>query len=375
MRFSKRLPVSLLALVAIALMVPAPAAAQEEAETEFSAAGVKKFRKEQRRPVSLGTSAGNINDFELDPPFILCTSGTAGALLEMDDRFFVVSNNHVFSMVNRGRVGDPIVQPGLIDAECEGNADDPIATFSAHKRIKFGGRKNRVDLAIAEVVDGAVKTNGKILRIGIPGNGTLDAFIGLPVKKSGRTTGFTRGEVSAILVDGTVEFDDRDALFINQIVVSDVGNQAFSDGGDSGSMVYEDVKRCPRAVGLLFAGAESFTAVNPIDEVLKFARRLRPKGEKTLVGCDSQPAPFAAVSEREQREIRRVARVKHRASEWVRGLEGVTAIGVGRDAQDPDRIVVKIFVERLTSERLARLPTELEGVPTQVVESGRFRAF
>ena len=41
-------------------------------------------------------------------------------------------------------------------------------------------------------------------------------------------------------------------------------------GGDSGSLMVEDVTSNPRAVGLLFAGSNSLAVANPIDQVLSF---------------------------------------------------------------------------------------------------------
>ena len=41
-------------------------------------------------------------------------------------------------------------------------------------------------------------------------------------------------------------------------------------GGDSGSLMVEDVDSNPRAVGLLFASSSAVAVANPIDDVLKF---------------------------------------------------------------------------------------------------------
>ena len=63
----------------------------------------------------------------------------------------------------------------------------------------------------------------------------------------------------------------RSALFTGQIMAS-----AMSDGGDSGSAVF-DAER--RLVGLLFAGSEFATVLSPIQAVLDAlgitARRVR----------------------------------------------------------------------------------------------------
>jgi hypothetical protein len=89
--------------------------------------------------------------------------------------------------------------------------------------------------------------------------GTAEATIGLRVKKSGRTTGLTRGRITAL--DATVEVDygGKSAAFREQ-VVSDL----LSRGGDSGSLIVDDANH---AVGLLFAGGTTTTILNPIDAV------------------------------------------------------------------------------------------------------------
>jgi hypothetical protein len=60
--------------------------------------------------------------------------------------------------------------------------------------------------------------------------------------------------------------------FDNQIEIEGSGNKAFSDSGDSGSLIVDDQLR---AVGLLFAGGDvggsngkGLTYANPIDAVL-----------------------------------------------------------------------------------------------------------
>ena len=58
-----------------------------------------------------------------------------------------------------------------------------------------------------------------------------------------------------------VDYDNQTALFRGQILTTNM-----SQGGDSGSLVL-DMKA--RAVGLLFAGSEQVTIINPINEVLR----------------------------------------------------------------------------------------------------------
>ena len=57
--------------------------------------------------------------------------------------------------------------------------------------------------------------------------------------------------------------------FTGQIIIRNRGSK-FIAGGDSGSLMMEDVDTNPRAVGLLFAGSNQIAVANPIDEVLTF---------------------------------------------------------------------------------------------------------
>ncbi len=57
--------------------------------------------------------------------------------------------------------------------------------------------------------------------------------------------------------------------FTGQILVKNTGSR-FLAGGDSGSLMVEDVTTNPRAVGLLFAGSSSIAVANPISQVLTF---------------------------------------------------------------------------------------------------------
>jgi len=116
-----------------------------------------------------------------------------------------------------------------------------------------------------------VDTNGTILDIGTLSGDTLSAFVGLAVKKSGRTTGFTQGSVSAVDVDVSIAYETcagtvtGTATFTDQFRITPA---EFSDAGDSGSLIVEDVSNNPRAVGLLFAGSVSTTIANRIQNVL-----------------------------------------------------------------------------------------------------------
>jgi hypothetical protein len=230
----------------------------------------------QTPPIKLGTSGG----WSYDLANGYCCGGTLGSLIQIDGIQYILSNYHVFEsdIVLGGNnevaeTNDPIIQPGLIDVGCnEGNAQDVATLF------KSGSLPNdsNVDASIAQVVPGMVSPDGAILEIGKISSKTVAAKLKQAVKKSGRTTGLTSSTISGLNATVSVAYDDECAgkeaftkIFRGQIIVKNLGSK-FLAGGDSGSLMVENVNTNPRAVGLLFAGSSTFAVANPIDEVLSF---------------------------------------------------------------------------------------------------------
>ncbi|MDI6886994.1 MAG: hypothetical protein QMD22_11800 [archaeon] len=192
------------------------------------------------------------------------TAGTFGCLVKRGYDTFILSNNHVLAYENRGRKSDSILQPSPADG---GRLPDhKIAELVDFSSIIFNRGINRVDAAIARPMNPADITSN-IIDIGVP-TGIVKANIGMPVIKSGRTTGVTRGLVT--ITDATIDVEysgGRIARFENQIIATTPG---FSSGGDSGSIVLED--RTRRVCGLLFAGSEYATVINRIEDVFSALR-------------------------------------------------------------------------------------------------------
>lgn len=233
----------------------------------------RQHQERQDRPIQLGTSGGSID--HLDGAY--CCGGTLGALVQDADGIkYILGNNHVMARVDRGVAAEDIIQPGLIDLECQQYQDDIVADLTRYVPIEVDFT-NRADAAIAQVRDGQVDPEGSILDIGLISSNTVSAFAGQKVKKSGRTTGLTSGAVQAIDVSVNVQYplecggsSYKVANFVEQILI---GPRRFSAAGDSGSLVVEGSEvdptdGLPRAVGLLFAGSSSYTLANPIDAVL-----------------------------------------------------------------------------------------------------------
>jgi len=229
----------------------------------------------QSLPIQLGTSGGWSKDLANG----YCCGGTLGSLVSIGGVQHILSNYHVFEAdtVNGGngttaQTGDPVIQPGLIDVNCQVANAQTVATLVKKSSLP----NSNVDCSIAKVVTGAVRTDGAILEIGPISAQTVSAAIGQGVKKSGRTTGLTRSSISGLNATISVQYDNECAggvaftkTFTGQIVVSNNGSR-FLNSGDSGSLMVEDVATRPRAVGLLFAGSSSTAIANPIGQVLSF---------------------------------------------------------------------------------------------------------
>jgi len=228
----------------------------------------------QTPPISLGTSGGWA--FDLANRF--CCGGTLGALVQIGSTPYILSAGHVLEGdtvrgVNRrvARTGDPIIQPGLIDEQCNRFLAQSVGTLVKKRSLAT----SNTDCAIASVIGGMVQTDGAILGIGTISRFTAAAELNQPVQKSGRSTGVTHSHISGLNATVNVVFTREchgtkfQKTFHGQIVVSNP-SQAFLESGDSGSLLVEDISPNPRAIGLLFAGNKSSAFANPIDEVLNF---------------------------------------------------------------------------------------------------------
>ncbi|MBM7805987.1 hypothetical protein JOD57_001824 [Geodermatophilus bullaregiensis] len=198
------------------------------------------------------------------------SAGTLGGFVRLGGRLAVLSNNHVLAASDAGAVGDAVLQPGPADG---GVPADRVATLAAFQR--FTGSRNRVDAAVAVLDEGVDAEPGR-LPGGPLGTAVPDGVEVEPdeqVEKVGRTTGHTRGRITAVEVDGVaVQYDDGVHVFDDQIEIEGLTG-TFSAGGDSGSVIWRSADRAPLA--LLFAGSgeggstgAGLTFANPLSTVL-----------------------------------------------------------------------------------------------------------
>jgi len=188
-------------------------------------------------------------------------AGTFGAVVydRNSGEPMILSNNHVLantSIANDlgAKTNDVILQPAAGDGKSK-----EIGKLAKYAVLNSYPQANIVDCALAKPVDkNAVKP--EILEIGKV-KGITDPVIGMKIQKSGRTTGLTSGEVIAVEATLKVNYGaGRTLLFENQIIAT-----KMSEPGDSGSLVLDMNNK---AIGLLFAGSNQSTIINPIDPVL-----------------------------------------------------------------------------------------------------------
>ena len=225
--------------------------------------------------------------------------GTAGFYMEDDDgNLYVVSNNHVIGRSNEATLNESVVQPGTLDLTAAEFQLMPtlnslvtnleIASVLAVVQLQFqtpaNTPNNRVDAAIAQMLQTNRTLNdldrltfGGVIR-GVAAPYSVDATGAIQgstrVYKVGRTTGYTEGVVTGLAGTSTISYadtNDKDAHFVDQIVIEATGDNVgpFSDNGDSGSGVENDRHEL---IGLLFAGNDFHTLVNPVAHVVSELR-------------------------------------------------------------------------------------------------------
>lgn len=238
-------------------------------------------RTDRHRPAPGGVSVGHRD----------ITAGTLGCLVKKNGVIHILSNNHVLANANKAEIGDPILQPGRADngsyptdhianladfipisisgipggctigrgvAAVFNGAANAIGVSTRLQAIHQPAADNLVDCAIARPLNDQDVSN-EILEIGTI-QGQVSGELGMAIKKSGRTTGLTTGEIQQIDVTANIQFGPGQiATFTDQLMAG-----AMSQGGDSGSAVLDNDNRL---LGLLFAGSDTTTIINRIENV------------------------------------------------------------------------------------------------------------
>ena len=333
------------------------------------------------RNQNFGVSGGNVNDRSAR----FCCSGTLGSLVNFGGTQYILSNNHVLARADQANVGEDVSQPGMIDANCQ--ITTIVADFSAAPPLT-----SNVDAAVAQLRPGTMDSTGEIEDIGVPSSTIATATVGMGVAKSGRTTGFTTGNVSSVNTSVNVQYQRGCGQgkkfvvsFTNQVVI---GSSSFSAGGDSGSLILtNDGTRRP--VALLFAGSSSSTIGNPIGEVLtkvgaalggpvSFNGQASAGRGNVGLGESLGRQPLIPSFGGQQRELPeqaadRVAAVLELHRDSLMSRASVIGVGIGAsDGNDAEGAIV-IYVDRTTGSKPI-LPQNIDGVQVKVVLTDPFVA-
>lgn len=211
----------------------------------------------RHRPAMPGCGVGH---FEVEV-------GTFGCLVRKRGKpdLYVLSNSHVLANEGLGAAGDIILQAGKHDGGLQ--PDDVLCELAEWVPFQFDedGFPNLVDAAIAKVRKPAEVTSAVNL-IGVPKGFSTVVRRGMKVRKCGRTTDLTVGEIKDV--------DYRLPMFYKQPGGGAQGRVGLRDQvlctrftapGDSGSAVFN---MDGKVVGLHFAGSPSASIFNRIGNVL-----------------------------------------------------------------------------------------------------------
>ncbi len=368
-------------------------------------------------PVDLGSSGGSDNDYDTttvsgQQQISYCCGGTLGALIQNSaGTQYLLSCNHVLARSDQASLGEEIVQPGLIDANCtplsDGGTETLVGTLTGF--VKLDSTSTNVDAAIAKVESGAVSPSGDILELGTKqADGTLAAappgvtctiaspgttctagkgetitnFSSAPaVAKSGRTTGLTCASTIGVDTTISVPYYTNCAetnpyytkTYENQLVIT--GDQ-FSDAGDSGSLVVDASNAEP--VGLFFAGGLNTDNVdvgiaNPVSEVLSELGS-QMGATYTFVGATDHAvsclnygdatATAAQARTLSADEAARADSALNAAQALVNPSAGILGVSTGKSSDRSGEGAVLVYVDQNTN---ATVPQTVGGVRTVVI--------
>ncbi len=203
-------------------------------------------------------------------------AGTLGALVtDKKGKLYGLTNNHVTGDCNHTVKGMYVLSPSPMDARPSGPPPRSIGCHSRFVPLQSGDPQQVVgqelDAAIFEIEDPALVSS-------MQGGGRYDTpnKLGLltggrPIKKFGRTTAETFGEVVGKFLR-PVPVVYKSSRFSSVVYFRDVvgikgtDQGEFSQPGDSGSLVVS--ADGTEALGLLFGGGDGISLVTPLGAVL-----------------------------------------------------------------------------------------------------------
>lgn len=184
--------------------------------------------------------------------------GTVGCLVRRGADLLILSANHVLARENRAPLGSDIVQPsnGSIGRRV-------VAELTAFEPLRATG--NEIDGAVARLVIGDVDPT-LFNNVRVTSVRTAPLVQGDRLFKFGQATEEREGTYHEMTSNQAIPMRFGTYSFDRQIVVKASGPRAFSCGGDSGALVYDQQQR---AVGIVIGGnCIDRTFVTPIEPLL-----------------------------------------------------------------------------------------------------------
>jgi hypothetical protein len=368
----------------------------------FSSSGLQN-QSAQTGYVEMGSSGGNANDYDSKrdgsgKEYVNdCCGGTLGALVtDHNSNLFILSNNHVLAESDQARPGDTVVQPALVDLNCNPQAGRTVG--SLRYVVPLQSTQSNVDAALAAATP-AVDASGAILQLGPSINGVLTpaapaAGTGEPltagllnqlrVVKSGRTTGLTCSTVNTVDLSVQVDYyyDCAETKpYYTKTYVNQIGmpGASFADSGDSGALVLDASNAQP--VGLFFAsGADDsnhgFSVANPIQDVLSELSRAGHTDGLQIAGGAPHPITCSNYDEHTTPVTRNVSPARMAAAKLAEESafalltqpdNGILGVATGQSLDSPGEAAVIVYVDK--NKPGIAVPKVIQGVRTLVIRT------
>ena len=366
----------------------------------FSSSGLQN-QSAQTGYIEMGSSGGNANDYDSKQDsggkeYVNdCCGGTLGALVaDRNSNLFILSNNHVLAESDQARTGDSIVQPALVDLNCNPQAGRTIG--SLRYVVPLQSSQSNVDAALAAATP-AVDASGAILQLGpsingvlspaAPAAGTGEALSAgvlnqLRVVKSGRTTGLTCSTVNTVDLSVQVDYyyDCAESRpYYTKTYVNQIGmpGASFADSGDSGALVLDASNAQP--LGLFFAsGADDsnhgFSVANPIQDVLSELDQSGHTDGLQIAGGAPHPITCSNYDEHTTPVTRAVSPARMAAAKsavdsaaalLVRPDNAILGVATGQSLDSPGDAAVIVYVDK--NKPGIAVPKVIHGVRTLVI--------
>jgi hypothetical protein len=201
-----------------------------------------------------------------------------------------ISCNHVTGGCNTASVGTPIVSPGIQDVSPDNFEISVVGLHDSTGPMSQGlpqvfDISDNCDLAFFDISD-----RDAVCSMQGEGVGCYDTPVtfakakeDLRVKKWGRSTGLTHGEITKVVTEPeSIDYNvisyygptssqtfKGTVYFANVFEVESLSINPFSAGGDSGSLVVTDQAGSEKIIGILIGGNNVKSYVLPIQEILK----------------------------------------------------------------------------------------------------------